>query len=87
MISQLAKRAKAEETGKRPKRPPYVDVVSTGNALGVCGPYVFSGGDTMYNQMGVMFLDVKDIQSPFNHSEFAVSIDVYISINLRLTQF
>jgi len=73
IIKQLAKKAQAEKCEMRPKRPPYVDVMSTENALGVCGSYVFSGGDSMYNKTGVMFLDVEDIQSQFNHTEFAVS--------------
>jgi len=74
IIKQLAKKAASEMTdnNERPKRPPYVDVISTENALCVAGPYVFSGGDSMYNKMGVMYLDVEDIQSPFNHNEFAL---------------
>ena len=58
IIKQLAQKAEKEECDNRPKRPPYVDIRSTENALGVCGSYVFSGGDSMYNKMGVMFLDV-----------------------------
>jgi hypothetical protein len=73
IIKQLAVKAEKEACENRPKRPPYVDVRSTENALGVCGSYVFSGGDSMYNKMGVMFLDVPDIQSQFNHTELAVS--------------
>jgi len=78
VIKQLSKKAavEAEKTKNgidtRPKRPPYIDVLSTENALGVFGPFVFSGGDTMYHKMGVMFLDVEDIQSPFNHTELAL---------------
>lgn len=75
VIKQLAKKAENEKyPGKeRPKRPPYIDVVATENALGVCGPYVFSGGESMFNKLGVMYVDVEDIQSPFNHTELAVS--------------
>jgi hypothetical protein len=75
VIKQLAKKALAERypDKKRPKRPPYIDVVATENALGVYGPYIFFGGESMFNKMGVMFLDVEDVQSPFNHEEFAVS--------------
>lgn len=74
IIKQLAKKTDSElgDNKERPKRPPYVDVISTENALCVAGPYVFSGGDSMYNKMGVMYLDVEDIQSPFNHNEFAL---------------
>jgi hypothetical protein len=75
VIKQLSKKSKSENyPGRdRPKRPPYVDVLATGNALGVFGPYVFSGGESMFNKMGVMYLDVEDIQSPYNHTELAVS--------------
>lgn len=75
VIKQLAKKAKSENyPGKqRPKRPPYIDVLATENAKGVFGPYVFSGGESMFNKMGVMFLDVEDVQSPFNHAELSVS--------------
>lgn len=74
IIKALAKKTSSElgDCKDRPKRPPYVDVASTENALCVAGPYVFSGGDSMYNKMGVMYLDVEDIQSPFNHNEFAL---------------
>lgn len=72
VIKQLAQKADKEKCNGRPKRPPYIDVRSTENTLGVCGSYVFSGGDSMYNKMGVMFLDVEDIQSQFNHTELAV---------------
>jgi len=74
IIKQLAKKAHMErEKGHgKPRRPPYVDVNLTENALGVCGPYLFSGGSGMYHKMGVMHLDVKDIQSPFNHTEIAL---------------
>jgi hypothetical protein len=75
VIKQLVAKAKSENyPGKaRPKRPPYIDISDTENALGVFGAYVFSGGESMFNKMGVMFLDVEDIQSPFNHTELAVS--------------
>jgi len=72
VIKQLAQKAEKEACEDRPKRPPYIDVLSTENALSVCGSYVFSGGDSMYNKMGVMFLDVEDIQSQFNHTELAL---------------
>ena len=72
IIKQLAQKSEKEICDGRPKRPPYVDVLSTENALGVCGAYVFSGGDSMYNKMGVMYLDVEDIQSQFNHTELAL---------------
>lgn len=72
VIKQLAQKAEKESCVDRPKRPPYIDVLSTENALSVCGSYVFSGGDSMYNKMGVMFLDVEDIQSQFNHTELAL---------------
>ncbi len=75
VIKQLAKKSKSENYPdiERPKRPPYIDVKGTENTLGVFGPYVFSGGDSMYNKIGVMYLDVEDVQSPFNHTELAVS--------------
>lgn len=72
VIKQLVEKAENETCEDRPKRPPYIDVMSTENALSVCGSYVFSGGDSMYNKMGVMFLDVEDIQSQFNHTELAL---------------
>jgi len=72
IIKQLAQKSEKENCEGRPKRPPHVDVLSTENALGVCGAYVFSGGDSMYNKMGVMYLDVDDIQSQFNHTELAL---------------
>ncbi len=77
VIKQLAKKSASEKYPgqERPKRPPYIDVVATENALGVYGPFVFSGGDGMFNKIGVMHLDVEDIQSPFNHTELAVSFD------------
>ena len=77
VIKQLANKAENEKyPGKeRPKRPPYIDVAATEYALGVYGQYVFSGGDNMFNKIGVMHLDVEDIQSPFNHTELAVSFD------------
>ena len=76
VISQLAKRTQIElpassSNSNRPKRPPYIDVMNTENTLGVFGPYTFSGGVGMYNQMSVMCLDVEDVQSPFNHTELA----------------
>jgi hypothetical protein len=78
VIKQLAKKASSEQQNTRSKRPPYIDVTSTEHALGIYGSYVFSGGDSMYNKMGVMAIDVPDIQSPFNHAEIAVS-HTYIS--------
>ena len=74
VVKQLAKKAQLESCkwNGRPKRPPYIDVNSTENALRVCGAYLFSGGSGMYHKMGVMSLDVQDIQSPFNHTELAV---------------
>ncbi len=85
IIKQLAEKAEKEDPGnnERPKRPPYVDILSTENALGVCGSYVFSGGDSMYNKMGVMFLDVEDIQSQFNHTELAVSLVYHSRFNCK----
>lgn len=76
VIKQLAKKAENEKYPgtERPKRPPYIDVAGTENALGVYGPYVFSGGESMFNKIGVMHLDVGDIQSPFNHTELPVSV-------------
>lgn len=72
VIQQLAQKAEKEASKDRPKRPPYIDVLSTENALSVCGSYVFSGGDSMYNKLGVMYLDVENIQCPFNHTELAL---------------
>ena len=74
VITQLAKRTQVElptTSSSRPKRPPYIDIINTENTLGVFGPYTFSGGAGMYNQMSVMCLDVEDVQSPFNHTELA----------------
>ena len=65
MIKDLAKKARSEQQDTRPKRTPYIDVNSTEHVLGMYGSYIFSGGDGMYNKMGVMTLDVPDIQSPF----------------------
>ena len=65
VIKDLAKKARSEQQDTRPKRPPYIDVNSTEHVLGMYGSYIFSGGDGMYNKMGVMTLDVPDIQSPF----------------------
>ena len=79
VIKELAKKASSEKQDTRPKRPPYIDVTSTENALAIFGSYVFSGGDSMYNKMGVMTIDVPEIQSPFNHAEIAVS---YVSLTV-----
>ena len=72
VIKQLALQS-TEASTERPKRPSCVDVACTENALGVFGSYVFSGGSAMYNQISVTSLDVEDVSSQFNHSEFAVS--------------
>lgn len=76
VIKQLADKAKSENYpgDERPKRPPFIDVFATENTLGVFGSYLFSGGENMFNKMGVMYLDVEDIQSPFNQNELAVSV-------------
>lgn len=85
VIKQLAERSKAENypSEERPKRPPYIDVFATENALGVFGPYVFSGGDNMFNKMGIMHLDVEDVQSPFNHNELAVSVSYFLFPSIK----
>lgn len=75
MIKQL-KKAKAKQAlkneGRRPKRPPFVDIAETESTLGVFGPYAFAGGAGMYNQMSVINLDVEDVMSPYNHTELAL---------------
>ena len=52
----------------------HFQVRDTENSIGVYGSYVLSGGDAIYNKIGIMNLDVKDIQSPYNHTESAVSV-------------
>lgn len=77
VIKQLALQS-METSTERPKRPACVDVACTENALGVFGPYVFSGGKAMYNQISVNCLDMEDVSCPFNHSELAVSYSHFI---------
>ena len=76
-IKQLRKaKAKMLKQGEgdegRPKKPPFVDVMSTESTLGVYGQFAFAGGAEMYNQMSVVNLDVEDVLSLYNVTELAL---------------
>ena len=76
-INQLrkakAKMIKQAQDGEdRPKKPPFVDVMSTESTLGVYGQFAFAGGAEMYNQMSVVDLDVEDVLSLYNVTELAL---------------
>ena len=68
-----AKMLKQAQGGEgRPKKPPFVDVMSTESTLGVYGQFAFAGGAEMYNQMSVVNLDVEDVLSLYNVTELAL---------------
>ena len=69
--------AQGTDSSDRPKRPDYVDCMSTEGTIGVCGPLAFASGSLggMHNIMNVVGLDADDVSSPFNCTELALPGD------------
>lgn len=57
---------------RRPARPPFQDVTNTEATLGVAGSFCICGGPDLFNQISVVNLDVDNLKSSFNHTEFAL---------------
>eukprot|EP00977_Amphora_coffeiformis_P016589 scaffold5169_cov172-Amphora_coffeaeformis.AAC.20 len=60
------------EPKKRPNRPPFQDVPNTEGTLAVAGGLCICGGDSMYNQMSLVSLNVDNLLSEYNHTEMAL---------------